>query len=141
MRQIGPQQRPNAYAHCLCDCGQSKYILKSNLRAGRAQSCGCLQRERTRAHHQTHGGSHTRAYTVWQDIRSKCSDPNYKSYPAFGGRMVKLCPEWHDFPTFWAWAEESGLGGGKTVVLIDRNGDFTPDNSRVAESRPRRSHT
>jgi hypothetical protein len=33
---------------CRCECGQAKIFLGSNLRYGRTQSCGCLQRERSR---------------------------------------------------------------------------------------------
>lgn len=30
---------------CLCDCGQTKYVLPSNLRGGNVKSCGCLRKE------------------------------------------------------------------------------------------------
>ena len=31
---------------CLCDCGEKKDIIASNLKSGATKSCGCLQRER-----------------------------------------------------------------------------------------------
>lgn len=31
---------------CVCDCGNDKVILQMNLRYGRTQSCGCLQKEK-----------------------------------------------------------------------------------------------
>lgn len=34
--------------HCQCDCGNEKDIASSSLATGRTQSCGCLQKERTR---------------------------------------------------------------------------------------------
>lgn len=33
---------------CLCDCGKYKTIPGQSLRTGRTQSCGCLQREKSR---------------------------------------------------------------------------------------------
>lgn len=33
--------------HCKCDCGNECDVLSSNLRNGKTQSCGCLQKERT----------------------------------------------------------------------------------------------
>lgn len=32
-------------AICKCDCGNTKEVLVSNLRAGRTKSCGCLERK------------------------------------------------------------------------------------------------
>jgi hypothetical protein len=37
---------------CRCDCGRMKTITGNNMRRGDSQSCGCLQRDMTRAYHQ-----------------------------------------------------------------------------------------
>ena len=44
VRRIGPA--PTKY-ECLCDCGNIKFILWSNLQSGQIKSCGCLRRELT----------------------------------------------------------------------------------------------
>ncbi|MEH6940127.1 hypothetical protein V7056_20120 [Bacillus sp. JJ664] len=39
------------YYQCLCDCGNSKYVLGVSLRSGKTKSCGCLQKERVSETH------------------------------------------------------------------------------------------
>lgn len=41
------------YVACACDCGGSKAVSASQLRSGRTQSCGCLQRESQEKVHPT----------------------------------------------------------------------------------------
>lgn len=48
----GPKHNNRTTWHCKCDCGNEKNILTSQLTSGRTQSCGCLQRERTRLANQ-----------------------------------------------------------------------------------------
>lgn len=38
---------------CKCDCGNEKTILTTQLTSGKTQSCGCLQKERTRQRNQS----------------------------------------------------------------------------------------
>lgn len=48
-----PVKRPNKnHKHwlCLCDCGNLKVVLPSNLTSGYIRSCGCIRSETTRAH-------------------------------------------------------------------------------------------
>ncbi len=43
---IKPVRKPNdgkLYWECLCDCGNTKVILGSNLKSGATKSCGCLR--------------------------------------------------------------------------------------------------
>lgn len=42
----GKDSRGETIWHCMCECGNSKDVLSSNLRKGLTQSCGCLQKER-----------------------------------------------------------------------------------------------
>ena len=34
---------------CICDCGNTVIVNRADMRSGKTQSCGCLQRERARA--------------------------------------------------------------------------------------------
>ena len=49
---------------CRCDCGNECIVRSSQLKNQRAQSCGCLQRDRTRERMTTHGlyTNHRRLY-------------------------------------------------------------------------------
>lgn len=43
---FGKDRRGEIIWHCICECGETKNVLGSNLRKGLTQSCGCLQKER-----------------------------------------------------------------------------------------------
>ena len=44
--RAGKDHRGESIWHCICECGNTKDVLSSNLRKGATQSCGCLQKER-----------------------------------------------------------------------------------------------
>ena len=44
--RVGKDGRGESIWHCICECGNTKDVLSSNLRKGATQSCGCLQKER-----------------------------------------------------------------------------------------------
>lgn len=44
----GKDKRGETIWHCICECGKEKDVLSSNLRKGLTQSCGCLQKERSK---------------------------------------------------------------------------------------------
>lgn len=46
LQVIGKDGRGEKIWHCICECGNTKDALSSNLRKGLTQSCGCLQKER-----------------------------------------------------------------------------------------------
>lgn len=50
----GPRNKNNRTTWvCKCDCGKEKTILTTQLTRGTTQSCGCLQKERTRLANQS----------------------------------------------------------------------------------------
>ena len=92
------------YAHCKCDCGGVKTVLKSNLLhknpKSRVQSCGCLRNERVRDAVSTHGMSGSREYDRWRAMVERCTNPNHIEYHQYGGRGITMYQPWEKFMNF-----------------------------------------
>ena len=77
-----------------------------------------------------HGYSSHPLYTVWQNMRERCYNPNYKQYKDYGGRGITVCDEWiSDSKAFIEWA----LPLWKKGLQIDRKdneGNYGPSNCR-----------
>lgn len=114
-----------------CTCGTIKTILGSNLSQRRVQSCGCLRRETTRMSKTIHGYSGTAEYRAWCHMHDRCSNPRTDSYPYYGGRGIKVHPEWKDFTKFLAHVG-SRPSKGHSIDRIDCDGDYEPGNVRWA---------
>lgn len=73
----------------------------------------------------------------------RCFNPNNDAYKNYGGRGIRVCERWLDFPTFYA-----DVGNPPTarhsLDRIDPNGDYAPDNirwaTRYAQARNRRNN-
>lgn len=133
------------YWLCKCSCGNFTSVSSGNI--GRSVfSCGCGRRESIPKKHgfATHK-KYNRLYHTWNGIKYRCENKNSKDYPHYGGRGIKMCPEWrNDFQAFYDWAMSNGYADNLTIDRIDVNGNYEPSNCRwitVAEQNRNKTTT
>lgn len=123
---------------CTCDCGSSVVVATALLNNGNTSSCGCLHREavQTLAKSRiTHGKTKTPLYSVWHGIRKRCNCQTTPNYDRYGGRGIQICAEWNNFSAFEKWAQEHEYKKGLSIDRIDNDGNYEPDNCRIATAK------
>lgn len=132
---------------CRCNCGTVLNLTSKRLSNKAIESCGCKKIEVVSAlkNRLTHGMVGTPEYRSWQHMKERCLNKKSKSYPAYGGRGIKICQEWID--SFEAFLKSVG-NRPSTRHSIDRfpdnNGNYEPGNVRWAtaseQARNRRTN-
>ena len=98
----------------------------------RDHSCGCVKRQRIAEARTTHGaarrGNHSALYTKWGSMKARCNDAGRKNY---GGKGIKVCPEWaDDFASFESWSLANGYQGGLEIDRKNADLGYSPGNCR-----------
>ena len=110
---------------CRCDCGKIKRVKPTMWERGIIKSCGCLQEYRS-----IYADSDDRIKNIWRSMKRRCNNVNDKAYGNYGGRGIKITPEWMDFGIFRKWSYENGYENTKTIDRINPNGNYEPSNCR-----------
>jgi hypothetical protein len=114
---------------CECSCGNTKYIVSASLTNGLTKSCGCLIREKTSERRFVHGMGRTPTYTSWRAMLERCTNPNSSRYANYGGRGIKVCPQWG--ASFTAFLEDMGeRPANSTLDRVDNNKGYFKSNCR-----------
>jgi len=113
--------------NCKCDCGGLSIVSVSNLHTGHTTSCGCSRVEFGKTS-RTHGMRHTKAYSVWTNMITRCSNPNVKCFKNYGGRGINVCERWKVFDNFIA--DMGTPASGMQLERIDNSKGYEPGNCK-----------
>lgn len=111
---------------CRCDCGKEQIVQSGDLRNGHSKGCRICQINRRNT---KHGKKGTRLYHIWRNMIQRCENPNHKAYKDYGGRGIRVYPEWRkDFMVFQRWALKNGYKEDLTIDRIDNDGNYETGN-------------
>lgn len=120
---------------CKCVCDLRLNIPASYLTRKQypARSCGCRKFE--------HANPWKREKGIWNMMHQRTENPNHISYPHYGAKGIRVCPEWHkSLPDDAGWhAFIAHIGPAPTnkhsIDRIDPFRGYEPGNVRWATSK------
>ena len=98
---VGRGDKYGSFWSCRCECGAVQNFEGTQLRSGKAKSCGCLRAELTgrRFGKGTTRGkelqqAHPLEYVTFAGMIRRCHNPKAKDYPGYGARGRTVCDRW-----------------------------------------------
>ena len=75
-------------------------------------------------------------YEVWRTIIKRTEVKDYKDYPHYGARGIKMCREWReDYMKFYEWSLSHGYKRGLTLDRVCNFRGYSPGNCRWVSRR------
>lgn len=127
---------------CKCSCGNVITVFASNLTSGHTTQCRECSQKDFIGNRKTHGLRHTRLYSMWACMKTRCYNANSKTYQRYGALGITMCDEWlgdNGFENFAKWANENGYSEGSdrfnnSIDRIDVTKGYYPENCRFVNA-------
>lgn len=113
---------------CRCGCGKEQIMFAVELALGRSDKCvQCAGKDRVTVKVPSY------IYRCHHNMLKRCDNQSCKDYPNYGGRGIKVCPEWYDVEIFY---KDIGPRPSKQHSLDRKNNDlgYTKKNCRWANT-------
>ena len=110
---------------CVCECGTETAVSSTHLRSGHTKSCGCMRNDLAPGY--KHGMAGTPTFKTWVSMFARCTNPKNPNYKKYGGRGIRISPEWYQFDGFLRdMGERPSLK--HTIERIDVNKGYEKSN-------------
>ena len=114
------------------ECGKIFETTVSNLVTGNTKTCGC-------SHNIYPDAESVALAKKWFSMKDRCNNPNSQSYADYGGRGIKISPEWDDdFESRVKFIKDGinkGFILGQEIDRIENDSGYSPDNVRFTDRR------
>ncbi len=118
------------------ECGTEREKSYTEAQRDGQKQCTCkmTKSEYSALGGHKHGMSGTPEHQAWFNMRQRCNYEKHTSYKNYGGRGIKVCPEWdNDNDGFQQFFDHTGpRPEGQSLDRIDAHGDYEPGNVRWA---------
>ena len=126
---------------CKCECGNIVYVRTNSLIQNYTLSCGCYHKDKLKEINARHNLSNARIYHIWQNIKRRCYNQNYKYYSYYGKKGITMCDEWKSsFESFYEWSMSAGYSDKLTIDRINSNGNYEPNNCRLVTRKEQQNN-
>lgn len=106
-------------------------MSSQKLTHGRRKSCGLNGHRYVVERKPGLTAQHESEYQSWRNMHERCEQPRHKNFPNYGGRGIKVSPQWKSFEVF---LRDMGRKPDSkfTIERNDVNGHYEHGNCRWA---------
>ena len=117
-----------------CDCGREAIVVFKNIKRGGSTGCKtCAARKNATKHGAARTGQNTAEYRAWCSMITRCTNPNRKKWPDYGGRGITVCERWRNsFENFLADMGPRPSPKHSVDRYPNNDGNYEPGNVRWA---------
>jgi hypothetical protein len=143
-----PEGKKGLFWLCECQCKAKtrRPVLAGNLHnalkgrtEGVSTNCGCVRKQTLHNVTFKHGESDntktgkkaTGTYKSWQDMKTRCLNPNNIQFKDYGGRGIEICDRWLGEDGYLTFKGDLGeRKKGESLERINVNGNYEPSNCK-----------